>query len=74
MYKRQFVGFFEGWLSGLVSMGVLGVHGWSGARKRHLTRRWGAARWRWLHLRTAWLGLAIALLHSLGDVVLGVGH
>lgn len=56
---------FETWPSGLSSFFVLAYHGASGAWKTCLVRRWGMKRWRVQHLFTAYLGLALGLLHGL---------
>lgn len=59
-----FVGFRRGWLSGLVALLLLGLHGLSGVLKARLARAWGGDAWRYLHLATAWSALAFALFHS----------
>lgn len=59
------IGAFATWPSGLASLAVLVYHGASGAWKTRLVRRWGAKRWRFQHLLTAYLGLTLGLLHSL---------
>lgn len=59
------IGAFATWPSGLASLVVLVYHGASGAWKTRLVRRWGAKRWRFQHLLTAYLGLVLGLLHSL---------
>lgn len=56
---------FESWPSGLASFAILAAHGASGAMKTRLVPRWGARRWRTVHVGSAWLGLASGLLHSL---------
>ncbi len=60
------VGFYEGWHTGIVALGVLLGHGVSGVRKTQLVRRWGAARWRFVHTGSAWLGFVLGLVHSFG--------
>ncbi len=59
------IGAFATWPSGLASLAALAYHGVSGAWKTHLVRRWGAKRWRFQHILTAYLGLILGLLHSL---------
>lgn len=56
---------YESWPSGLASLLILTAHGLSGAYKTRLVPRWGARRWRTLHVGGAWLGLAAGLVHSL---------
>ncbi len=58
------IGFRRGWLSGLVAIVLLGLHGLSGMLKPRLTRAWGGDGWRYLHLATAWSALIFAAFHA----------
>lgn len=59
-----FVGFRQGWLSGLMGLGLLSFHAVTGVWKRPFVASWGATRWRYIHVWTAWAALAISLFHS----------
>lgn len=60
------VGFFQGWLTGIVALVLLASHGALGAWRPPLVRSWGAARYRYLFLRTAWAAFLMVLVHSPG--------
>lgn len=74
---------FRGWLTGTLSFGILAFHGVLGAWKPWFIARWGPARWRYVHMATAWIGLLVGLHHALfygqhyglfREVVFGGGH
>lgn len=58
------VGFRRGWLSGVIALLLLGLHGLSGVMKVRLVRNWGGDAWRYFHVASAWSALAFSLFHS----------
>lgn len=59
------VSVFRGWLSGVWALSALFVHGASGSLRDRLARRWGSARWRFVHVTAGWAGLLFGLEHAL---------